>query len=852
MRLSATGTNVIVLYGDGAVARFSELINRWSAMLMPANQWNEMQFILVGSEMPKLSLDPNAAALVNARNARFYRFGDAALSPTEYHNLIFDKVRDGNVILHAICDSGEKEISYDWLRKLVRAAMAVNVLTTQVMYYMLIGRNSLASEQRELLELVDTQEGAVFFMGDMNESGGKVSDEDRWHACGLVVLMNCTGTLPVKAGTTAYSLGYTALNANGSELKRLNESAACRAIMDELSHPVTSNAQIVNQLDLLPDGVNSLQEVRAWLLEYINQNTPQMNQLAVRNAWILIRMDEDLSATEAVRRMKRFADLNFTGERSVGKLARELAWQTESAVRARMCANILTAGLTNSVLTEIAEVFRKLKNEDIEPGGAAYPKKPLKFLFGKGSDEYVTQCKAAVMKPIREYITARNVSVFAGELEKAYLRLAEWAAKARGEGFYTYRRMTASELLQDIQKEMESGDAASASRLSQKYKNYSRELDQIHPTLTALTEGISGQYFTNDGTIAENEWRELVRKAGRNMEKKLPAGFYGDFFKVLNHEFSTAEEREKFFDEYLKNGPRMFRHLEAQPSNGVTVYLVDDHLMDKWFVGDKYEVKTDNAENLTLYPLGSQPASYYLRDEMAYFKGTGKPAALSGTPLEFSRGPEYDLFGGNTPMTGEPLAPGGEIDADGMPAPEQPDRNASKGLRLEPDEKGNYRLYWKWNGNDATAMVEITQYGEKVGQIAVIPVAQFKRNGDSMNVTDDVMNGRPLPAGTLTVRIKDARREVYIDSTDVPGRRDVVRYKVTGSMLQLKPDNRKIVEKLLLRTTDTDGMHTYYPLYPAAGDEKPWLYTGLMLSDGRIIEDPLLSNGQICTINVME
>ena len=92
---------------------------------------------------------------------------------------------------------------------------------------------------------------------------------------------------------------------------------------------------------------------------------------------------------------------------------------------------------------------------------------------------------------------------------------------------------------------------------------------------------------------------------------------------------------------------------------------------------------------------------------------------------------------------------------------------------------------------------------------------------------------------------------MYIDSVDLPGRRDVVRYKVTGSMLQMKPDNRKSVEKLVLRTTDTDGVQVFYPLYPSR-DDKTWLYQGLMLSDGKIVEDPTCASGQICMINVME
>ena len=847
MKLQAKGTNVIVLYGDGAIAHFSDMMNRWSTML-PASQWDALQFILVGSQGQKLKLEQGAAALVNARNTRFFRFDEPALTAMEYHNLIFDKVRTGDVLLHAICDSGEKEISYDWLRKLISAAMSIQALTSHVMYYLLIGRNSMESEQQELLELVNTEPGAVFFLGDMNESGGKVSGRDRWNAAGLVTLMNCVGKLPVKAGTSAYSLGYTALNANGSELIQLNESAACRAIIEELSHPVTSNAQIVNQLDLLPDGVGSVQEIRRWLQEYIQQNTPQINPVALKNAWITIRMDPELPSGEAVRRMKRFVDLNFTGEQSVGNLAKELAWRTESTVRARLCGSVITASLADSVMAEIVEAFHRLKTEDIEPGGCTYPKKPLKFIFGKGTDEYLSQCKTAVMKPIREYITARNISVFASELEKAYRRLAEWVTTARGEGDLGYRRVTAQELLQDIQKELDNGDAGNALRLEQKYRNYARELGQIHPPLAVLTEDIRGQYFNNDGKIIESEWQELIHKAGRNMVRKLPGEYKGDFFRVLSSEFSSADEREKFFDEYLQNGPRMFMHLQANQSSGTTVYLVDDHLMDKWFVGDIYEVKTDNAENLTLYPLGSEPARFYLEDKTAYFKGTGTGTTMSGSPVVINRGDEFDLFGGDAGDSGMSAADNAPVEEQ---QPEKTSMPAANGVRLEPDEKGNYRLFWPWHGNDPTAMVEITQYGEKVGKIAVIPVLQFKNNGDNMNITDDVMGGKPIPAGTLTIRIRDSRKDVYIDSVDLPGRRDVVRYKVTGSMLQMKPDNRKSVEKLVLRTTDTDGVQVFYPLYPSR-DDKTWLYQGLMLSDGKIVEDPTCASGQICTINVME
>ena len=170
-------------------------------------------------------------------------------------------------------------------------------------------------------------------------------------------------------------------------------------------------------------------------------------------------------------------------------------------------------------------------------------------------------------------------------------------------------------------------------------------------------------------------------------------------------------------------------------------------------------------------------------------------------------------------------------------------------IRLEPDEKNMYRLYWEWYRNDETAMVEFFQYGERIGKVAVIPVKRFKDNGDNMNVTDDVMGGKPLPAGTLNVTIRDAHHNIFVDSLEVMGRRDVIRYKASNSKLQLQPEKSGLVEKVVLRTTETDGTQNYFPLY-AGQEEKPWLYEGLVLSDARIVEDPTRPGGTVYPVKV--
>ena len=847
MKITVKDTNVIVLFGDKAVEGFPELIRCWSRMLSPG-QWSGFQFILVGSVPPKQEeLESLDKSLVNDRNTRFYTFEDKTPGTSSFHNMIFDKISNSDTIwLHVVCNCGEKETDYGWISDLIRSATAAEALTIHCVYYLLFGMNSPETEREQLVRLVQESPGSCFLLGDTNEKGGRVPREERWHATALGILMNSAGSLQVVNGV--YSFGYSALNANGSELRRLCESAACGALLDELNRPADTLNAVSEQLDLLPDGVSSPSDLHDWLMQYISANAPQPSPMAVKNAWITIRMRSELAPSEAVKRMQRFVDLNYTGIQNVGETAKALAWETEHTMLRRLCASPLTASLSDRVFEEIADSFHRLTRDDIQPSGCAYPKKPLMAKFGRVNEEYERECRDAVFRSVRSYITEKNICVFAAELEKVYRRLAAWLRKVQGrdEDFAS----TAQELLRDIRKDLESSDSGNTIRLAQKYKRYASELENMHPVISVLTEGMSGTYFQENGTRIPETWNQLVKQGGANLEKRMPAEYRGKFFRVLTAEFATEEERANFFDEYLSDGPRMYRNFRAQPSAGTHVLLADDSLTDQWFMNQTiHTVKTDNAENLTVYPLGSESAASYLEDTRIYFHGSpaggsrssGKSIFGGGRPAERPEPEEEEtrrsLFG-SAPAAASPVKP--------KPAAEKP--LSSCGLRMTPDRNNNYRLYWDWRGNDETAMVEITQYGERVGKIAVIPIRKFKENGDNMNVTDDIMSGRQLPAGTLNVTIRDAQHNLYISGAEVQGRRDVVRYKVGGNRLELKPGNRTLAEKLVLMTTDTNGVITYYPLYPG-DDERPWNYTGLTLSDPRIVEDPTRQTGQIIPMN---
>lgn len=855
MNIITKDTNVFILFGDGAAAHYSELVNCWSR-LISAQQWDSFQFFLAGTEIPPLALEESAKNLVGDRNTIFYRIAekgsnvlpDTAPDASTYHNIIFDKVKTGNVRLHVVYDSGEKELPDLWLSELLRAAMLVESLTTSCMFYLLFGRNSPAPEQRMMMNLLAAHPGSsVFLLGDTNESGARVPPEDRLQATFLAMLMNAAGLMPVGRG--AYSLGYSALNANGSELRRLRESAACRAISEELSKTVDSLSSDLN-LELLPEGVDSTAGLYSFLQRCAQEKTPQLSATALRNAWITIRMDPDLAPTEAVRRMQRFADLNYAGGQNAEIPARELAWLTEKNIRNHMKKNVGTTALSDRVLVEIAEAFRRIAEESVQPAGCAYPKKPMTLLFGRSAqkEEYLQQCKTVVLRSVKEYIVRKNVCTFAAEMEKAYRNLAAWVRKARGENDAEGRRITARDLLDDLQKQLDSGDEGNALRIGRKYPNYSGELASLHPTLSSLTEGMDCDFFREDGTLQEANWRRLIASAGKQMEKRLSPAFRGDFFRVLAAEFSTPDERERFFDEYLKSGPRMYMNLSAEQSRGTDVLLADDRLTDRWFFGKElYEVRTDNAENLTLYPLGEEHPEKYLGDDKVYFKGRSSGAGSMGTSLFRNATGEVQRPAATAAMPKNRMFAGEERDASG--ADSRPvTASGHERIRLEPDEKNMYRLYWDWRGNDETAMVEFFQFGEKVGKVAVISVRRFKENGDNMNVTDEIMGGKPLPAGTLTVTIRDARQEIFADSVELPGRRDVIRYKVNNRQLQLQPEKSGIVENVVLRTTETDGTRTYYPLY--SGGEKPWFFEGLTLSDGKIVVDPTRPGGTVYPVEV--
>ena len=849
-------TNVIILYGDGAVANYTKLVNTWTRMI-PALQWGYFQFILAGTKSPKLDLREDARKLVGNNNTRFYRIPEKnpeedklSSIPTTaaYHNLISDKVKTGKVYLHIVYDPGDNKCSTTWLQGLIQSAVSDRALTTTCLYYLFFGRNSYTWEKDQLTDLLKKYPGPTFMLSDTNENGGHVTSEERLHAAILAILANAAEMKPILLG--AYTLGYSVLNAYNSELQYLNENAACDIISEEIKERI-ENFTNIPTLKLLPEGLSTISELRKLLENRIRKDLPSLSPIVMKNAWATIRMQEELPPEIAIERMKRFADLNYAGDNNA-KAARDYAAQVQNRLMQTLQENVLTAALSEKIFIRIADELEKIAREDIQPARCEYPKRHIN-LFGrkKQNEEYLQECKSKVIKSIKDYIVHKNVSCYAEELRKVYQDAALWLKLAHGESDTDSYRIKAEELLRDIQRELASEESGNVHGLAKKYKNYNAALEQLKPRFSELTEGINEVFYEKDASINENSWRILIHEAGKKLSKKIKPEFRGRFFEILQTEFSTPEEREKFFNEYLKNGQKMYKNHQVKASPGMQILLADTHLTDKWFMEKElYEVKTDNAENLTIYPLGEETAEWYLEQEdEIYFLMQEKENGTDASGNEMEN--EELLFPDHSEDDGGGLL-NQESSNDELQQQEEPKQDNNQlhdMIRLEPDQGNAYRLYWMWHENDDSAMVELQQDGIQIGKIAAISVKQFQDNGNNMNVTEDIMGGKQIPIGMISVIIRDARKKILYDSVKVMGRRNVVKYKISGQKLELIPDERSNVREVVLRTTETDGTHHFFPLYPSH-DEKEWLFEGLSLSDSKIVKDPTCSNKTVFPVRI--
>ena len=612
MVITPKETNIVILYGNGAVSLYPRLLSVW-ARTLPADQWKSFHFILTGTINPSTPSNDAAFQAVAAyvRKARFFRIpgndseeADPHLNSESLHSDLFDKVSKGKVQIHVMYDPGEKECSLESLRRLVGAATTADGIPFPCLYYLYLGKNSTSDEKKELADLLKAYPGPAFLLGDIGLSGARVSPDECQQAAILAILANAAKAVPIHYD--AYTLGYSALNMNGNEQHRLAEYFACRYLLDHLQHPIDTNTPGFDLAPLLPEGAGTPDNVYQTLLEYVRTNLPPFPKEEIDLEWVtgLVKAEDPKADVRLLEMISR----HYDKEKIARPAAIEYTEKEATRLMRYLRSNITTAAFSASVLEGIVAALNREIAEAASPFHFAYiPSRPINSIINffqkkKFSFEILND----VYAEIQRYIERQNVLCFLEELVKIYNHINQWIQKAANIRETSPWQMTAQEFLKSVLDGKDSENTRTDIRLLKKYPAYSAKLEAVRPSLPELTKGSSGDYYHPDATIVTQSWQYLVRIAGRNLESMLEPEFRGDYCTLLNAEKPTPEARKKFFDDYLQACTGFFCHPNARVESVVRVFLVDSRFTDNYLKSlYQFEVRTDNVESLAVYSLSA-------------------------------------------------------------------------------------------------------------------------------------------------------------------------------------------------------------------------------------------------------
>ncbi|MDO4837288.1 MAG: hypothetical protein Q4B32_02725 [Clostridia bacterium] len=828
MTISTTAANIVVLYGDEAAKHFVDLVKQWDKLLN-ADGWASLYFLIVSShdqEYNQLTQEEwNRVSPITT----YLNINEQPLSTNEYAEIAWRLPNAGSPKLHLICAAGREHCTYDWLESFTQNVLKDDVHFTQFLLYYVLGRDSLPDEKNGMHRVLQTIQGQghhdhVFLIGDTDDGGQKVNSDAMWNALYLSAVMNCADKLHLS--TETYSVGYSVLNANGSELENLRLAASCLAVQERLQEGELSSAEAVPAL--LPSGVASVSALEEWLKKTVRESV-RIAKSDFGNAWITIRMDADLDETETCKRLKRFVDMNYCQSATMAERAESFAQQVKNEVVDRLCRTPKAAIMPASAAGDIASALERMSKDDVPAIRCTFGKKPFLKTAGRMS-QYVEENKEAAFKAAGTHAMQLNMQTYANALAQAYRSIEEWLNRMHSG---KVPEMDIVAYLQRRMRKLEKPESGNTDYLrTKKYPKYWKELTNLHPALQEITENMESeaQYFDENGNYVEAGWESLLASAQQVLRDQLPGRMSLRFFDVLHAEFDD-EKLTEFFADYLKPGRRMYYNMRAIVGNAQSFYLVDEDLASAWKNAPEglFEVQTDNAENLTLYPIeGSGEQSWILDSGEAYFHGAsmGRLSKLA------------DREQGQSPVTSQRKISNLASSQKAHSAPaERHEETDTHGLKLQPNAQNHYMLSWDWQGNDQLAKITITQLGEQVG-FDVVDVKTFKKNNGQFDVTAKMMGGKPIPYGELTVTIYSGEGKTpYIDRATVMGRCEQVNYSIKGSKLEMKQAAPGVLNRVALRITNKEGKWLYYPLY-AGNEDHPYTFERLNLDDAKVVQAP--------------
>lgn len=798
-QLKPTTTTALVLKGQQACDELGILLRLWESLVRPED-FQKFVFLL---DAPKAAppLGISATTQSSIQNSSFIQNGNSTQPPPNLVQAITERIVGGHFLVQAvITDFTDPDSTLDLLSNLSgRFGYGGNI----ILYLLLRDDDPDASPlQHQFLQALSARKqqpaGSIFFTYLLSRRAADhsmVSKSARWRALSYEVLAH-SARMRTLSEKGLYSLGYSVVNADDSELVSLRQHRISD-LLKERSEAEFRPEEAFRLLSLEAAVNPATHEqvpaelVRAWIQSIVNIYIQKPDRYESQNNRVLIRAGS--LEPEALRQyIERFYAINWA-EKDWSTFKKKYLADLKEALSRHPNAALFPRKMINRVEEHLKSLLNPMR---VKP---ELPKKRLLELPAA----YTQRLCQAIEKDCESQLLDRlNASCAQALIEvladfKLYLDLLAQA----------YRQIN-----------LHSMDAAQSSRLASKFFPYEQaflELDHIQENNLLPLDLIQNvaPYFTPEGSIRQEGWQSLIQRGAENLRQLLPGRMGRDFVSALNEMFTDVHELSGFFSEYLPVSQRMLHNVHDAAVARQSILFVDHAFGQHPLLTQAGHAcivgRTDNIERVDLYAL-IHDESWYLSDLTSpYFSSMPSPA--------FEAVNARRLFDEWAPQA-EAVAVQAHISAQ-----EEQSQQPSEEMSLRRSGR-TYVLSWTWKPGTQNARVSIQAENQKALNY-MLDSSTFGRSGGL------VLNDN-LPYGRLDITVS-ADGEAYA-SASLPGKTNLVKYKVEanakGSSDLIAYGSVADIRQLVLCIPRADQQQAlYYPINPKL-DSDAQHFVGLHLT----------------------
>ncbi len=791
--LSPAYANAIVLFGQEACDRFGRLIHYWDAIQEPA-AWDRFVFLLAaGSIRPPEQVPERLRETL--RQSSYTLDAGCAVCPEEVVRALREKMAGAKVFLQCVVSGlgkGQEDPRAPVL--LMRDLAGRFEKGTSTVFYLLLrdGEGEAAGAQRAFLEALKAAQEAElsaypYLVSERARDDSAVPESALWRAVFHEMLANSAGRRALAKGQL-YSLGYSVLNADDSELENLRR----QTLREEAGAIGRREFSPADAWTLLTQGragpgpqgeAAPERDIREWVGLLVKEETSLPGEKEKHNNRILSRAHE-LDNEAMLRAVRRFYRINC-GPLDWKRFGERYLAQAIEALCRTPNAPAFPAQLVRSAIAQL----RRMETPKTEP--LLLPQKGLLT----PSAAHRRACCEAIEKGCEEEIRSARLAGCAGALREALEGLLKFLAQAKAS--------------RDSLK-LPGLTGAQCRLPTEKYPNYWKSIRAVRDTkgdLLFSSEWTGGHapYYASDGQAIEKQWLALLDDGEKILRRELPPGFSGSFCEAVGKECATDEALGFFFDRHLLPSTRMLYNIHDAQASLQTLYFADRAFENHPWISRRQDqcviARNDNVERVDLYPL-AHSASWYLDDPGSlYFAAPAaqrSPGGGAGRLFEQKTEGEQAVH---------PREEAGESAAE-----EQEDLSQDLDLRVAG---GEYILSWNWKPGAQNATVRIVKDGCAPRSIPCSNAEYVVNHGVR------VIGG--LPYGKVSVSVfcdgaLYARREMA-------GMKNRVRYRLEpgrdGSGELVLTGRAEDIGKLALAAARGENRPpVYYPLNPDPKQEK--------------------------------